>query len=190
MIGRRTLLLAALVPKPALAWQPRRPRLPDVALTDQFGRPWRFASGAVGNRVVALDLIFADCGGICPISTRVMADARRMLSPEEARQIRCLTLTLDPDRDTPARLRDYAEAAGAHGDWLFLTGSQGNIGAVLAALRARLGGAPESHEPVFWVGDGASNVFHAEFGMPAPEELRNAMALALARRADRSGMGG
>jgi len=190
MIHRRTLLLAPLAPIPAHAWQPRRPRLPDVPLTDHLGRSWRFASGAVGDRVVALDLIFAGCTGICPISTRIMAAARGLLPPEQAGRLRSLSLSLDPANDTPARLRIYAEEAGASGDWLFLTGAPGNINAVLAALRARLGGGLENHEPVFWVGDGASGAFHAEFGIPTPEELRDAMVQTLARRADRPGAGG
>lgn len=179
------LLAAPLLARPANAWQlfPTAAPLPDVPLLDQARRPWRFRSQALTERpAVAIELIYAGCSSICPISTRVMAEARTALGTQGA-AVRCLSLTLDPEADTPERLAAYAEAAGAAGaaeagDWLFLTGTRGDMRSLLRALRARFG-HPDDHAPVFFVGDGATPRLRQLFAIPPPDELAAAMLSAI-----------
>lgn len=194
-ISRRALLragtpLAALAgaaaaTRGAEAWQVFAPAgaLPDVPLLDHARRPWRFRSDALAGRpAVAIELIYAGCASICPISTRVMAEARALLGARAA-SVRCVSLTLDPEADTPERLAAYAEAAGAgaaaeSGDWLFLTGARADTRLLLRALRARFG-HPDDHAPVFFVGDGAAPRLRQLFAIPPPEELAAAMLAAV-----------
>jgi protein SCO1/2 len=182
---RRSLLAAALAaaaPAPAArAWWPFTGTLPDVPLVDQARRRWRFRGEALAQRpAAAIELIYTGCTSICPLSTRVMAEARSLLGPEVAGgALRCLSLSLDPDNDTPERLAAYAAAAGASGaaaagDWLFLTGARGDLAAVLRALRTRFG-RPDDHAPVFFVGDGRVPRLSQLFAIPPPEELAAAV---------------
>lgn len=169
------LAAAALKPGSAAAWQLFSPALPDVRLLDQARRPWRFRSEALAGRsAVAIELIYAGCTSICPLSTQVMAQARLALGGDAA-EVRCVSLTLDPGTDTPERLAGYAAAADATaaaqaGDWLFLTGAPRDMQAVLRALRARFG-HPDNHTPIFFVGDGPSLALRQLFAIPPPEEL-------------------
>ena len=182
--ARRTVLAAALAAAPlatATAWNPFATTLPDVLLLDHRRRPWRFRSEALSQRpVIALDLIYSGCTSICPLSTRVMAEARGMLREEAGDRLRYLSLTLDPEADTPERLAVYAAAAGVPDaeDWLFLTGSHKDVVAILRALRARFG-RPDDHAPVFFVGDGKAPRLSQLLAIPPPDELAATLRSAL-----------
>jgi protein SCO1/2 len=170
---------ALLTPRSTAAWELFSPIVPDVRLFDQARRPWLFRSQVMAERpAVAIELIYAGCTSICPLSTRVMAEARRALGAE-ASGLRCISLTLDPDTDTPERLAAYAASVDAaeateSGDWLFLTGARQDMRQVLRALRARYG-HPDDHAPVFFVGDGRRLQLRQLFAIPWPEELAEEM---------------
>lgn len=176
--------LLAVAASPASAWQPFGGTIPDALLLDQSRRRWRFRSEALAQRsAVAVELIYTGCTTICPISTRIMAEARSALDTQARAGLRCISLSLDPVTDTPERLRSYAEAVDATeaadaGDWLFLTGTQTDVTGVLRALRRRFG-RPEDHAPVFFVGDGRVPRLAQLFALPSPDELAAAMGMAL-----------
>lgn len=181
--GTVAALCTALPAAPVRAWRPFAAALPDPTLLDQARRPWRFRSEALAGRpAVAIEMIYAGCATICPVSTRVMAEARRLLGADDAARLRSVSLTLDPN-DTPEGLGAYAAAAGAEaaaaaGDWLFLSGGRVELDAVLRALRARFG-RPNDHAPVFFVGDGRVPRLAQLFAIPPPEELAEAVRAAL-----------
>ena len=108
---------AAAAPGDAL----RFGEVPDFALTDQRGRSVR-REDLVGAPWIA-NLFFTSCAGPCP---RLTADIRRFLHDAlEGSPIRLVSISVDPEFDTPGRLADYAERFRADPErWLFLTGSE------------------------------------------------------------------
>lgn len=162
---------------PAAAATPRRPHgrlaLPDVPLSATDGRTLRFASEVLAGRLVALDVVFADCSTVCPISSRIMRAAQGALPAELAARARFVSLTFDPEADTPARLAAYAAAVAPAPtpEWLWLTGEPRAVRQVLARLRAVAGGDPNNHAPVFYAGDAATGRFVEFFGLPTAEEV-------------------
>jgi protein SCO1/2 len=131
------LLFAALalaVPIGALiaskATQPRLPELavlPDFSLTDQAGKP--FGRNDLLGRVWIADFIFTSCADACPRLTQKLRSVQDRLTPQEqSRGIGLLSLSVDPERDTPAKLADYAKSFGARDSvWHFLTGPQAEV---------------------------------------------------------------
>ena len=109
--------------------------IPDVALTDQEGSELRFHRDLVAGRTVAVQFFFTDCQGICPLSTAKMLALQQDLGARLGRDVFLLSVTLDPEHDTPAVLRAHAEALGARPGWTFLTGDKADI----ELLRRRLG---------------------------------------------------
>lgn len=96
----------------------------DFALTNQLGE--RVTLADVRGRVWVADIIFTRCAGPCPRMTAQMSELQAAL-PADA-PVRLITLTTDPEYDTPAVLRQYAQRFGADpGRWLFLTGSKAEI---------------------------------------------------------------
>ena len=92
--------------------------LPEFSLTDQTGKTVTLHD--LSGRVWIADFIFTSCGGTCPLMTGKMGKLKDALPPE----IRLVSITVDPARDTPKVLADYAKEHGATtGRWLFLTGT-------------------------------------------------------------------
>lgn len=72
------------------------------------------------GRVWIVDFIYTRCGGPCPLLSAQMAELAQSLPPE----VGLLTVTVDPDGDTPERLRAYAKSYGADARrWVFLRGT-------------------------------------------------------------------
>jgi cytochrome oxidase Cu insertion factor (SCO1/SenC/PrrC family) len=92
--------------------------VPDFALTDRDGRPVT-RSDLAGAPWVA-DLVFTRCTLACP----AMSQRMRRLDRDLPEGVRLVSVTVDPDHDTPARLAAYAAALAASGRWLFLTGDR------------------------------------------------------------------
>jgi protein SCO1/2 len=108
---------------------PASPPLPvysqiaDFSLTNQSGRAISLAD--FKGRIWVADIIFTRCAGPCPTMTREMAALQQALPAA----IQLITLTTDPEFDTPAVLKSYGEQFKAHFDrWHFLTGSKREIG--------------------------------------------------------------
>lgn len=95
--------------------------LPDFSLTERSGRPVSLA--ALKGKVWVANFIFTHCTGPCPLMTQQMAGLQAALASQP--DVRLVTISVDPARDTPARLTEYA--AQFHADpqrWLFLTGDR------------------------------------------------------------------
>jgi cytochrome oxidase Cu insertion factor (SCO1/SenC/PrrC family) len=99
--------------------------LPDFTLTNQDHQPVTLAS-LRGNVWVA-DIIFTRCAGPCPGMTRQMSELQKTIPADSP--VRFVTLTTDPEFDTPEVLKRYGERFGADfRRWLFLTGTKPEIG--------------------------------------------------------------
>jgi protein SCO1 len=95
---------------------------PSFALTSQDGKPVALAD--LRGKVVAVTFIYTGCPDICPLLTQKMVDVQNELGTEFGEKIAFVSISLDPERDTPAVLKDYAQFWGARLDgWAFLTGS-------------------------------------------------------------------
>ena len=111
-------------------------------LTNQDGRVTTLAD--LSNRVWVADIIFTRCAGSCPIMSKQMESLQDALPP--ASRTRLVTLTTDPDFDTPPVLKKYGERFGANSNrWTFLTGTKSEIGQ-LAANSLKLSAVPVKPE--------------------------------------------
>jgi protein SCO1/2 len=95
---------------------------PEFTLTSQDGAQVRLAD--FRGKVVAVTFIYTLCTATCPILTPMLSMVQDQLGHDFGRKFAFVSITLDPERDTPDVLRLYARAYGADlGGWAFLTGS-------------------------------------------------------------------
>jgi len=95
---------------------------PRFALTSQDSKLVALAD--LRGKVVALTFIYTGCPDICPMLTQKMVEVQEALGAEFGAKIAFVSITLDPERDTPEVLKDYAQFWGAKPEgWSFLTGS-------------------------------------------------------------------
>ena len=130
-------LLAALLASPGLAHDAsQNERLPVIGpapgftLTSQTGNP--VSIGDFRGKVVAVTFIFASCTDTCPLLTDTMGQVQDKLGDRFGKDIVFVSITVDPQRDTPQALKQYADVFGANPQgWYFLTGTPDAIGDLL-----------------------------------------------------------
>ncbi len=107
---------------------------PNVPVVTQDGKTLKFYDDVIKGRRVLVSFIYTNCPDICPLTTARISQLEDMLGDAVGRDIFFISLTVDPERDTPARLKEFADAFGAGHGWLFLTGQPQDIRKVNAAL--------------------------------------------------------
>jgi protein SCO1 len=120
--------------------------IPDVVLTDADAQPVRLRELLATNDPVMLNFVFTTCGTICPVMIRVFADVPATLGAQ-AKNLRMISISIDPDNDTPTQLKAYAKNVGAGERWKFLTGRVQDIKTVQLAFDSYRGDKM-NHEPL------------------------------------------
>lgn len=144
----------------------------DVALTTQNGDRVRLYSDLLQGRVVVIHSFFATCTGSCPMMTQTLAGMQRRLG-ERAKDVLILSISVDPQADTPAVLKAYAEKMNAQPGWLFLTGEKANVDFALSRL-GQLVEKKEDHQTVFIVGNEKTGLWKKVLAPKAtPETLKD-----------------
>jgi len=134
-------------------------RFPNVTLTTQDGVDVRFYDDLLKGKIVAINLIYTTCQYACPLETARMAQVQRVLADHMGKDIFFYSITIDPEHDTPAVLKQYAEKFHAGPGWLFLTGKQADI----ELISRKMGlysppdpANPDGHVPYLLVGNEAT----------------------------------
>jgi protein SCO1/2 len=96
--------------------------IPNVTLLDTGGAHVSLRKVMSDDRPVMLNFIFTSCGMICPVMSATFAKVQDMLGPDGA-NLRMVSISIDPEFDTPQVMKAYAEKYGAGSQWLMLTGS-------------------------------------------------------------------
>lgn len=125
----------------------------NTVLVTQDGRSVRFFADVLKNRTVLINVVFTRCQDACPMITRTLVDVRRALG--ESSEVRFVSISVDPSRDTPAALREFARKHQAqHPEWLFLTGRREAVEHVTRRL-GQYASEPEMHTSLLIAGNTA-----------------------------------
>lgn len=83
----------------------------DFSFTDQDGN--EFSKEDLDGQFWVADLVFTNCTDVCPPMTANMANLQQQLDNEDMNDVQLVSFTVDPNRDTPEVLKEYAEERGA-----------------------------------------------------------------------------
>jgi cytochrome oxidase Cu insertion factor (SCO1/SenC/PrrC family)/mono/diheme cytochrome c family protein len=100
---------------------------PNVQVVTQDGKKLKFYDDVIKGKRVLISFIYTNCPDICPLTTARLAQLEDKLGDQVGRDIFFVSLTVDPVRDTPARLKEFANAFGVGPGWLFLTGDPADM---------------------------------------------------------------
>jgi protein SCO1 len=110
---------------------------PDVMLVSVDGT--RIAASALKHDgPIMLQFIFTTCPTICPVMSSTFSTAQSKLGADLAK-VRMISISIDPEHDTPERMRQYARKFKAGPQWLFFTGKTEDIASVQKAFDAYRG---------------------------------------------------
>lgn len=136
-------------PKSSVPWQ--GDYFPNVPVVSQDGQTFRFFDDLLKNKKVLIDFIYTRCESVCPLQTAKLAQVQKLLGPRIGRDIFIYSISLDPEHDTPERLKAYAEKFHAGPGWLFLTGKKWDINSIRFKLGER--NEKEAHGNTVRIGD-------------------------------------
>jgi protein SCO1/2 len=105
---------------------PPNSKAPDFTLLNQEGE--RFVSTTLRGKIVVLDFIYTTCTDVCPLFTANFAQLQRTLKNENKGDVFFISITTDPEVDSPKVLKAYARRYGADfQSWAFLTGTEAQL---------------------------------------------------------------
>lgn len=111
--------------------------LPNVELLTQDGKTVRFYDDVINDRVTVISFIYTTCRDICPLITARLAEVYERLGEAAGKDIQFVSISIDPENDTPERLKAHADAFRSDQRWLFLTGKPDNVKLVRHKLGER-----------------------------------------------------
>ncbi len=120
--------------------------LPDVKLVRADGKTVTLPEELNDGRPVVLNFIFTTCTTICPVMSQTFAKLEKLLGADRDK-VHLVSITLDPEEDTPARLTAYARSLHAGPEWQYYTGTVQAIKATELAFGLNIGNKM-SHTPL------------------------------------------
>ncbi len=125
----------------------------NLELINQDGETVRFFDDVLKDKVVLISFIFTNCEGACPLITFKMTQVRDGMEAYIGKPLHFVSLSIDPQRDTPAALKEFAQTHDAyHEGWTFLTGKP----EIVKQITSRLGqytDEVEAHSTLMLAGD-------------------------------------
>ena len=149
-------------------------KLPDTVLTDQNGKAVRFKADVMADRLVAINFVYTTCTTVCPVQSALFADLQQRLGERAGRDVSLISVSVDPLRDTPLRLKEFAARYKAGPGWSFLTGSRQSVDEVLKAFDVYTPNFAD-HPAAVLVGDPRSGEWVRYFGFPSTDQLISRM---------------
>lgn len=148
-----TLLISGMLSPDASAQSRKYKRslekytIPDITVINQDGRKQKLKDVLSGDQPVVIDFIYATCTTICPILSASYSNLQKKLG-NDSKKVHLVSISIDPDHDTPPVMREYLERYVARPGWDFVTGKKEDIEKVMKALNVVI---PDkmSHPPLY-----------------------------------------
>jgi protein SCO1/2 len=145
--------------------------IPDVQVVDQLGKRQRFYSDLVSGKIVVINFIFTTCEALCPIQGKAFEKIQEAFNTQSANQVELISITLDPQRDSPERLKSWGEQFGARPGWTLVTGEKSQMDKLLEVLTGDPSGKRE-HSSVMLIGNARTNRWSRTYSFAPPERVR------------------
>lgn len=163
-----------------------RKRFPNVELKTHTGSTVRFYDDLLRDKVVAINMMYAECKGICPRMTQNLLRVQQLLGERVGKDIFLYSISLRPEVDTAEALAEYVTMHGIKPGWVFLTGTRRDVDVVRYALGfydpdPAIDKAPERHTGMLRIGNDAFDRWTNAPALADPEQIVSCI-----RRIDRS----
>ncbi len=137
-------------------------------LVDTSGKRVRLAEDVIGGRIAVVNFIYTNCTTVCPVSSATFQQLQGKLGAALGKDVVLVSISVDPLRDTPERLRDFSGRYEARAGWIWLTGAKPDVDAVLKGFGAYTPNF-EDHSATVLVGDASG--WTRFLGFPSVDQL-------------------
>jgi protein SCO1 len=164
--------------------------IPDMLVRDQNNRRLHFYSDLVKGKTVAVNFIFTTCTTICPPMTANFARVQKIMQSEGRNDFELISISVDPENDTPEKLKSYAEMFHARPGWTFITGTRAELEPIWKAFGVFAGGAKQDHVPTVVIGNEARHSWTYASGLASPAKLAGVIASVLEKTSGKTAADG
>ena len=155
---------------PAQDVSPARQYFTDVVLINQNAQEMRLYSDLLKGRIVVINAFFTSCKDTCPIMAHSLALLQEWLGDRLGKDVYMISISVDPETDTPAKLLEYADRFKARPGWFFLTGKTENVNQALSKLGQYVQ-VREDHLNIMIMGNEPTGLWKKAMGLAKPEDL-------------------
>ncbi|MBV9493787.1 MAG: SCO family protein [Acidobacteria bacterium] len=144
------------------------PDLPDIRVTTQDGTDVAFAE-LLRGRTVAINFVFTSCTTVCPLMGSSFGQVQNLLK-RDAQNVALISVSIDPEHDTPAKLAAWSQRYGVKPGWTLVTGRKPDIDRLLKSLGVF---TPDrlQHAPTAIIGNEATGAWRRIDGLAAPSKV-------------------
>ena len=143
--------------------------MPDVVLVNQNGAKVRFKELMQSNKPIIVDFIFGTCTTICPVLSAGFVNLQNKIG-SDSKKVHLVSISIDPENDTPMVMNEYLKRYKAKPGWDFLTGSRKDIDTVMKAFNAYIPNKM-SHYPLTLMRPSGDNKWIRIFGLMSSLEF-------------------
>jgi protein SCO1 len=143
--------------------------IPDAELVRQDGNPVRLNKELDGGKPVILAFIYTSCTTVCPVTSAILSSTQDLLG-KDLDKVRIVSVSIDPEYDTPQRLLAYSKKFGAKPQWQYYTGRLPSSILVQKAFGAYRGDKM-NHVPLIYISGGNRKSWVKLEGFPTAEQV-------------------
>lgn len=162
-------LLALLIALPLFAASPSEKYFSGATLVDQNGETVDLYA-LMKDRTIVMHSFFATCTASCPIMTKSVAAIQERFADRVGKDLILVSITVDPENDTPAKLKAYARAMNARPGWYFLTGTKAQVDYALKKIGQYAEGR-DNHTNVIVIGNDKTGLWKKAFGLAKSSDI-------------------
>lgn len=154
--------------------------VPDIEVVNQDGRHVRFNSQVVEGRIAIVTGFFTQCSSMCPITQEKLAQVAKLLGPRLGKDVVIVSVSVDADNDTPARMKDWGEKFHIGPGWTLLSGKRAEVDTLLKALGLFVE-LRQRHQSALMIGSAATGWVRISSWTPSEKLARLAESMSSAR---------
>lgn len=154
--------------------------VPDIEVVNQDGRHVHFNSQVVDGRIAIVTGFFTNCSSMCPFTQEKLAQVAKLLGPRLGKDVVIVSVSVDPENDTPARMKDWGEKFHIGPGWTLLSGNRAEVDTLLKSLGLFVE-LRQRHQSALMIGNAATGWVRISSWTPSEKLARLAETMSSAR---------
>ena len=144
--------------------------IPDAEVLDQHGQKQKFYTDLVKDKIVVINFVFTTCKAICPLLGTNFTKLQTELGERLNKDVFLISITTDPETDSPEKMKAWGEKFKAKDGWTFVTGSKEQLTSLLQVFT---GDGPRTgyHIPSLYIVNGSKNTHRPAYGFESAENV-------------------
>lgn len=144
--------------------------IPDVEVLNQEGKKQKFYTDLVKDKVVVINFVFTTCKAVCTQMGSSFSKLQKVLGDRLGRDVFLISVSTDPETDSPAKLKAWGEKFNAGEGWTMVTGQTADLTALLQVLTGD-GPGKSYHSPSTLIVDDRKKTHRRAYGLETPERV-------------------